>query len=73
MQQCMVVGKGFLRTCKYPGGALVGVCGGAVCGVPWKQPRFRLQSDGSRSQKKIEYLLNAYGREEQMTTVYALQ
>ena len=28
--------------------------------MPWKQPRFHSQSDGSRMQKSVDGLLNAY-------------
>jgi hypothetical protein len=36
------------------------MCVEELCGVPWKQPRFRLQSDSSRS---VDCLLNAYSLE----------
>jgi hypothetical protein len=39
------------------------MCVEELCGVPWKQPRFHSQSDGSRMQENVDCLLDAYSPE----------
>jgi hypothetical protein len=58
-QQCMVVEKGFSRTCKQPYRRWAGRCVEEQCGVPRKQPRFRFPIGRIAEAKKADCLLSA--------------